>query len=1065
MRKIHFDCALIFALEEEYNIINDYQEIKIESGLKHFNFFDKKGLERKCVVDYVAKPSVHNAYKFCQKFLETISYEKFFVIGLSGQLSDDIRLGDIVIANHIDLYDYEQKFKGGDLKLSGDVIKFEGHSNQLEQLNTIHKIKIDEWKSNSHKVLNELLEQQEIKELEDKCFIWPKADINFKYGRIAVGSSVVDDSRIKDRILAKDRKLLCVDMESFGFADAFKKNNNLFIIRAVCDTADGRKKELDKFSSKPDSLRKWALNNAFYLFQNILLSDIEFTHDSGKCAYKTRVNKTIESFTNTHGREAFEVYSQLYHEITLKINKDKTSCYQLFIDNIQNSKNNPLVVKGLPGSGKTTLLYSCYKYLNNHGINCNYIDLHFYKKSRSNSVIQTFKSDLEVIIKDEVAKVLVIDGIDEYERFFKNREVSISGRWKEISERYENIILGITKQDFENEEDERRQYYIREPNTLLTLTNFTFNEKNKDWLIKNLLCINNEDPERFGLIKAFFEKTNIKEIDWHTANLIVKNIGKFHYDNINSLGELFHRFAHNFFADKKIPEQRATKKASDLAFSKYIKEERLDQTDYESEQWIFIQQSNTVKQFLISEHLILQYISLKEEFKKSIEDLNYVYSFKINSYFKDNLNRSKKIQKQVFESVTSKYKDLTIIQRPNVCYILGRLELSVLKIESTKFLKRQLENERKDFENNVYKDDISKFRQHLLLIRTISISLVYQGEKSASDDYIKSLLTNSQWDDLNRGFHMEYYGDKKYDPTKLGLHKDDLNLDFLNTYRRLSQRIRQFLRNSESATYLMFDIELQTITSLAVNRFISGKLKKNIIDDVSSLLFEILNHDNIRYCNNFLKSFIALSHYIITKNKTSISSILEDIYQIKTIKRSGWNFKGYRGNSFIERVVSNSESVADHTFGALIIAVLFLPNDYSQYGNVVEKNEYSKNDILKMILIHDLAEAFTGDIITFNKGELEDIAEDEQMRILLSMNILNGFGDFTEYLDLWEDFETKRTINGRVANDIDKIENYFQLQLYKKDSENVLSDFEDWASALKRSIKSPLGQDILNRLS
>lgn len=384
----------------------------------------------------------------------------------------------------------------------------------------------------------------------------------------------------------------------------------------------------------------------------------------------------------------------------------------------------------------------------------------------------------------------------------------------------------------------------------------------------------------------------------------------------------------------------------------------------------------------------------------------------------------------------------------------------VLKINAKKLLTTQLEYEIDDFKAKKYSKDNLEFRQHLLLLRTIHISLVYQGEASISEQYLQFILSNAEWDDLNRGFHMEYYGDNKLDSSKLGLHNDDLNVNILNTYTRLSKRIREALADSSISNYLMFDIELQTITSLAVNRFLKGNLDENIKTDIVNLLEDVLSNHSGLYKNDKLKAFVSLSHYIISKEKKSISSILEDIYLIKTTKRSGWNYKGKKGNNFVEveRVVKNPESVADHSYGTLIIAFLFLPNE-------CEFSNYSKNVIKDMLLIHDLAESFTGDIISFIKGEDDNIKEDAQMKSLLSLSIINGFGDFSEFMFLWDDFVTKGSINARIAYDIDKIETYLQLQIYHKDSQNIISDFETWKSSTKNNLLTKIGIDIFNKLT
>ena len=78
-----------------------------------------------------------------------------------------------------------------------------------------------------------------------------------------------------------------------------------------------------------------------------------------------------------------------------------------------------------------------------------------------------------------------------------------------------------------------------------------------------------------------------------------------------------------------------------------------------------------------------------------------------------------------------------------------------------------------------------KDKKNLFLYRTIYISLVYLGEMHSSEEYITQLITKNEWDNLNRGFHLEYYGDIEYNPGEFMSNKDDVTKDFGNTFSKL----------------------------------------------------------------------------------------------------------------------------------------------------------------------------------------------------------------------------------------------------------------------------------------
>ena len=115
------------------------------------------------------------------------------------------------------------------------------------------------------------------------------------------------------------------------------------------------------------------------------------------------------------------------------------------------------------------------------------------------------------------------------------------------------------------------------------------------------------------------------------------------------------------------------------------------------------------------------------------------------------------------------------------------------------------------------------------------------------------------------------------------------------------------------------------------------------------------------------------------------------------------------------------ESVASHTWMMGLLAVLFL--DKSVHRLDGEK-------VFKMIVVHDLAEAETGDIAmgkTFQNRAL-DLEKKEKEQA--SMNgLLDSMPDENrqEIMDLWQEFEKDETREARFVKALDKLESYFQV--------------------------------------
>lgn len=134
-----------------------------------------------------------------------------------------------------------------------------------------------------------------------------------------------------------------------------------------------------------------------------------------------------------------------------------------------------------------------------------------------------------------------------------------------------------------------------------------------------------------------------------------------------------------------------------------------------------------------------------------------------------------------------------------------------------------------------------------------------------------------------------------------------------------------------------------------------------------------------------------------------------------------------------------------------------------------------------MALVHDMAEAITGDltpdcgISAFDKYNLEKSAFLHMLSPLKeSVNLFNLNSNFNEdVLNLWEEYNSNQTPEAQLVKDLDKFE--FILQLYEyeeriiltqgksgnKDGLNFMDDY--WDSAEKK-IKNSFLQTLLRRI-
>ena len=158
-----------------------------------------------------------------------------------------------------------------------------------------------------------------------------------------------------------------------------------------------------------------------------------------------------------------------------------------------------------------------------------------------------------------------------------------------------------------------------------------------------------------------------------------------------------------------------------------------------------------------------------------------------------------------------------------------------------------------------------------------------------------------------------------------------------------------------------------------------------------------------KYPNSLVELFIAISH-------------------LKQLYRQGWLKKGISPDQ--------CESVAEHSYGvgvlAMLIADMYFPS-------------LDKEKLLRMALIHDLAEVYSGDITPE-----ENINTQEKYRVekeSLSYLFRHFYPDAQLYLDIWDEYESGQTKEANLIRQIDKLEMAFQALTYEMIQDVDLSEF------------------------
>jgi len=162
---------------------------------------------------------------------------------------------------------------------------------------------------------------------------------------------------------------------------------------------------------------------------------------------------------------------------------------------------------------------------------------------------------------------------------------------------------------------------------------------------------------------------------------------------------------------------------------------------------------------------------------------------------------------------------------------------------------------------------------------------------------------------------------------------------------------------------------------------------------------------------------------------------------LKKISRQGW----------IDKLsLDNPESVADHSYSMAVISMV-----------ISDLENYNSEKIIKMVLLHDLAESKTGDytpekLSKEKKNKLENNAFNEIVKNL--PNLIKS-----QYLQIWQEYQENTSIESKLVHQIDKLEMVIQAKIYQKDgySEEKLESFIESA---KTDITDPKLKELFTKI-
>ncbi|MFW6292939.1 MAG: HD domain-containing protein [Spirochaetota bacterium] len=147
-----------------------------------------------------------------------------------------------------------------------------------------------------------------------------------------------------------------------------------------------------------------------------------------------------------------------------------------------------------------------------------------------------------------------------------------------------------------------------------------------------------------------------------------------------------------------------------------------------------------------------------------------------------------------------------------------------------------------------------------------------------------------------------------------------------------------------------------------------------------------------------------------------IEQVIE-AYALKDQRRTGWELRG----------VVRPESVADHSWGSAYLVLVFAGQANVDRAHAVE-----------IALVHDLAEALTGDVATrvvgLNDPRLRDEKREREHEAMIRLT--SGYDAHAAGMvrTLWAEYEASETPESLFVRDMNMIDMCLQAYVYERDA-------------------------------
>ena len=175
-----------------------------------------------------------------------------------------------------------------------------------------------------------------------------------------------------------------------------------------------------------------------------------------------------------------------------------------------------------------------------------------------------------------------------------------------------------------------------------------------------------------------------------------------------------------------------------------------------------------------------------------------------------------------------------------------------------------------------------------------------------------------------------------------------------------------------------------------------------------------------------------------------IINFFKNAANLKKVQRRGW----------VDKLgMTNPESVADHSFSMAVMGMV-----------LSDVENYNSEKIIKMVLLHDLAESKVGD---YTPGQIS-LEKKKELENNAFLEIAKDLPDSirSAYLEIWQEYQENNSAESSIVHQLDKLEMALQAKIYQNKAEegHTKERLESFYESARKEINDPKLKELFGNI-